>query len=81
MALAIVNKEFVVYYQPIVDSFSQEIYSYEALIRWLHPLKGILSPDNFIPVAEKTGMINEMGKALLEIACREAACWAVPAKI
>ncbi|MBS6125165.1 MAG: EAL domain-containing protein, partial [Veillonella sp.] len=81
MALAIVNKEFVVYYQPIVDSFSQEIYSYEALIRWLHPLKGLLSPDNFIPVAEKTGMINEMGKAVLEIACREAACWAVPAKI
>ena len=50
MALAIVNKEFVVYYQPIVDSFSQEIYSYEALIRWLHPLKGLLSPDNFTPV-------------------------------
>lgn len=81
MALAIVNKEFVVYYQPIVDSFSQKIYSYEALIRWVHPLKGLLSPDSFIPVAEKTGMINEMGKAVLEIACREAAGWAVPAKI
>lgn len=81
MALAIVNKEFVVYYQPIVDSFSQKIYSYEALIRWIHPLKGLLSPDNFIPVAEKTGMINEMGKAVLEIACREAACWAIPVKI
>ncbi|TCC79802.1 bifunctional diguanylate cyclase/phosphodiesterase [Citrobacter braakii] len=81
MALAIVNKEFVVYYQPIVDSFSQKIYSYEALIRWIHPLKGLLSPDSFIPVAEKTGMINEMGKAVLEIACREAAGWAVPAKI
>ncbi|HCW0180788.1 EAL domain-containing protein [Citrobacter braakii] len=81
MALAIVNKEFVVYYQPIVDSFSQKIYSYEALIRWLHPLKGLLSPDSFIPVAEKTGMINEMGKAVLEIACREAACWAIPVKI
>jgi EAL domain-containing protein (putative c-di-GMP-specific phosphodiesterase class I) len=40
MAMAIVNKEFVVYYQPIVDSFSREIYSYEALIRWIHPLKG-----------------------------------------
>ena len=81
MALAITNKEFVVYYQPIVDSFTREIYSYEALIRWIHPLKGVLSPDTFIPAAEKTGMINEMGKSVLEMACREAACWAVPAKI
>jgi len=81
MAQALVNKEFVVYYQPIVDSFSREIYSYEALIRWIHPLKGLLSPDSFIPVAEKTGMINEMGKLVLEMACREAASWAIPAKI
>lgn len=81
MALALANKEFVVYYQPIVDSFTQEIYSYEALIRWIHPLKGILSPDTFIPVAEKTGMINEMGKSMLEMACREAASWVIPAKI
>jgi len=81
MAMALVNKEFVVYYQPIVDSFTQEIYSYEALIRWIHPLKGLLSPDTFIPVAEKTGMINEMGKSVLEMACREAASWAIPAKI
>lgn len=81
MAMALVNKEFVVYYQPIVDSFSREIYSYEALIRWMHPRKGLLSPDSFIPVAEKTGMINEMGKSVLEMACREASSWAVPAKI
>jgi len=81
MAMALVNKEFVVYYQPIVDSFTQEIYSYEALIRWIHPLKGLLSPDTFIPVAEKTGMINEMGKSVLEMACWEAASWAIPAKI
>lgn len=81
MAQALVNKEFVVYYQPIVDSFSREIYSYEALIRWIHPLKGLLSPDSFIAVAEKTGMINEMGKSVLEMACREAASWVIPAKI
>lgn len=81
MALALTNKEFVVYYQPIVDSFSREIYSYEALIRWIHPLKGLLSPDSFIPVAEKTGMINEVGKLVLEMACREAASWVIPAKI
>jgi diguanylate cyclase (GGDEF)-like protein len=81
MALALMNKEFVVYYQPIVDSFSREIYSYEALIRWIHPVKGLLSPDSFISVAEKTGMINEMGKSVLEMACREAASWVIPAKI
>lgn len=81
MALALTNKEFVVYYQPIVNSFSREIYSYEALIRWIHPLKGILSPDSFIPVAEKTGMINEMGKSMLQMACKEAASWAMPVKI
>ena len=61
MALALDNHEFVVYYQPIVDSFSSEIYGYEALIRWMHPVKGMLSPDYFISVAEKTGMINEIG--------------------
>lgn len=72
MALAIDNHEFVVYYQPIVDSFSNEIYGYEALIRWIHPVKGILSPDYFISVAEKTGMINQIGKNVLELACREA---------
>jgi predicted signal transduction protein with EAL and GGDEF domain len=67
MALAIDNNEFVVYYQPIVDSFSNEIYGYEALIRWIHPVKGILSPDYFISVAEKTGMINEIGKMCLSL--------------
>ena len=81
MVLALVNKEFVVYYQPIVDSFSQEVYSYEALIRWMHPQKGLLSPDTFIPVAEKTGMVNEIGRSVLEMACREAASWAIPVKI
>jgi sensor c-di-GMP phosphodiesterase-like protein len=55
MALAIDHNEFVVYYQPIVDSFSNEIYGYEALIRWIHPVKGILAPDYFISVAEKRG--------------------------
>ncbi|HDT0679623.1 TPA: EAL domain-containing protein, partial [Enterobacter asburiae] len=81
MALAIDNHEFVVYYQPIVDSFSNEIYGYEALIRWIHPVKGLLSPDYFISVAEKTGMINQIGKTVLELACREAVSWAVPARI
>ncbi|MDE4081553.1 MULTISPECIES: putative bifunctional diguanylate cyclase/phosphodiesterase [Enterobacter cloacae complex] len=81
MAKAIKNNEFVIYYQPIVNAFSKEIYGYEALIRWRHPEKGMLSPDRFIFAAEKTGMINEIGKTVLELACWEAASWAVPAMI
>ena len=81
MARAIENDEFVVYYQPIVNSVSKEIYGYEALIRWMHPVKGMLSPDSFIFAAEKTGMINEIGKTVLKLACREAVSWAVPARI
>lgn len=53
MARAIENNEFIVYYQPIVNSVSKEIYGYEALIRWMHPVKGMLSPDSFIFAAEK----------------------------
>ncbi len=81
MAKAIENNEFIVYYQPIVNSISKEIYGYEALIRWMHPVKGMLSPDSFIFAAEKTGMINEIGKTVLKLACREAVSWAVPARI
>ncbi|WP_165465038.1 putative bifunctional diguanylate cyclase/phosphodiesterase [Enterobacter cloacae] len=81
MARAIENNEFVVYYQPIVNSVSKEIYGYEALIRWIHPVKGMLSPDSFIFAAEKTGMINAIGKTVLKLACREAVSWAVPARI
>ncbi|HEM8790170.1 EAL domain-containing protein [Enterobacter hormaechei subsp. xiangfangensis] len=81
MARAIENDEFVVYYQPIVNSVSKEIYGYEALIRWMHPVKGVLAPDSFIFAAEKTGMINEIGKTVLKLACREAVSWTVPARI
>ena len=81
MARAIENNEFIVYYQPIVNSVSKEIYGYEALIRWMHPVKGMLSPDSFIFAAEKTGMINEIGKTVLKLACREEVSWAVPARI
>lgn len=81
LAMALINKEFVVYYQPIVDSFSGDIYGYEALVRWKHPVRGLLAPDIFIPVAEKTWMINELGEIVLELACREAASWAIPARI
>ncbi|HGV0043163.1 TPA: putative bifunctional diguanylate cyclase/phosphodiesterase [Enterobacter ludwigii] len=81
LSVAVANKELVVYYQPIVDSYTTEIYGYEALLRWNHPVKGIIAPDDFISVAEKTGFIHEIGKAALEIACKEATTWKVPARI
>jgi EAL domain-containing protein (putative c-di-GMP-specific phosphodiesterase class I) len=55
MALAIDHNEFVVYYQPIVDSFSNEIYGYEALIRWIHPVKGYSRQIILFPSLKKRG--------------------------
>ncbi|MPM15120.1 hypothetical protein SDC9_61486 [bioreactor metagenome] len=66
---AIENKEFQLYYQPIVDVQNGKIKGCEALIRWIHPQKGIISPGKFIPVAEENGTIIRIGKWVLESAC------------
>ncbi|MDG1644262.1 EAL domain-containing protein [Klebsiella huaxiensis] len=73
--------EFRVYYQPIADTINGEIYGYEALVRWFHPLRGSVSPSEFIPVAEKIGLINPLGEWVLRTACREAASWSSPLKV
>ncbi|MFK3706922.1 putative bifunctional diguanylate cyclase/phosphodiesterase [Klebsiella sp. NPDC088457] len=78
---ALDNGEFQVYYQPIADTVSGEIYGYEALVRWFHPLRGVVPPTTFIPVAEKTGMINPLGEWVLRTACEEAASWSSPLKV
>jgi EAL domain-containing protein (putative c-di-GMP-specific phosphodiesterase class I) len=67
--------EFVVHYQPIVDLRSDKVQGVEALVRWNHPERGLLNPEEFIPVAEEIGLIVPLGEAVLEEACRWALRW------
>jgi diguanylate cyclase (GGDEF)-like protein len=72
---AIANKEFELYYQPLVNLQSNEISAFEALLRWHHPVRGLISPAEFIPVAEETGLIILLGEWVLREACKETANW------
>ncbi len=72
---AVTRQEFTVCYQPIMDARSERIVSAEALIRWNHPEKGIVSPGMFIPLAEEIGVIVPIGEWVLRQACREAMSW------
>jgi diguanylate cyclase (GGDEF)-like protein/PAS domain S-box-containing protein len=72
---AIQLDELELHYQPIVDTRTLRVCGAEALIRWRHPTKGMIYPDQFIPLAEETGMITQIGEWLLHTACIEAASW------
>jgi EAL domain-containing protein (putative c-di-GMP-specific phosphodiesterase class I) len=72
---ALERRELELHYQPIVNLDSGEVTAVEALLRWRHPLRGLLWPADFLPVAEATGLIAEIGDWTLEEACREAAQW------
>jgi len=72
---AILDGGFEIYYQPVVDLRSNQISGCEALLRWRHPRRGMISPVEFIPVAEETGLINQLGEWVLTTACVEAATW------
>lgn len=72
---ALENNEFQLYYQPKVDLVSGEIVEMEALIRWNHPEKGMISPVDFIPVAEDTGLILPIGEWVLRTACKQNKIW------
>ncbi|MEO8458656.1 MAG: EAL domain-containing protein [Chloroflexota bacterium] len=78
---AIDNGEFVVYYQPQVRVDSGEVTGAEALVRWNHPERGMIPPSDFIPLAEETGLINQLGELVLREACREAVTWRYPLRI
>ena len=67
---AIERNEFVMHYQPLVDMQSTSIVSLEALVRWQHPTRGLLYPDKFIGIAEQSGLIDGLGKAVIREVCR-----------
>ena len=75
MRVALTNGEFRLHYQPQYELATGRIVGAEALIRWKHPSLGFIPPMKFIPVAERTGLINEIGAWVLETACRQAQAW------
>jgi len=72
---ALVNGGFELHYQPLVNLHTGVVSGCEALLRWRHPERGMVSPAEFIPIAEDTGLINEIGDWVLRTACNEAATW------
>ena len=78
---ALANGEFELHYQPLVDIATDRISGFESLLRWRHPDKGMISPADFVPVAEDIGLIVPIGEWVLREACTEAAKWPAEVKI
>jgi diguanylate cyclase (GGDEF)-like protein len=74
---ALAEQQFFLLYQPIYDLRTRRVAGLEAVIRWQHPERGVLSPDVFIPLAEETGLIVPIGRFMLEAACGRCAAWDV----
>ncbi|MFN5277038.1 EAL domain-containing protein, partial [Bradyrhizobium sp.] len=85
LSVAIKNGELSLYYQPQAVAGASvagsQIIGFEALARWHHPVRGFVPPSDFIPLAEESGLIVEMGEWILREACREAASWTVPMQV
>jgi diguanylate cyclase (GGDEF)-like protein/PAS domain S-box-containing protein len=85
LSLAIKNGELSLHYQPQATSrhtvAGTEVIGFEALARWLHPVRGFVQPSDFIPLAEESGLIVAMGEWILREACREAASWSRPLQV
>ena len=78
---ALLREELRLHYQPLVDAHTREVTSYEALVRWHHPTRGTVSPADFIPLAEESGLIVPIGEWVVRTACEEAATWARGEKV
>ena len=72
---ALTLRQFEVYYQPQVALDGDRLSGFEALVRWRHPERGMISPAEFVPLAEEIGLIGQLGEWVLLTACREAASW------
>lgn len=72
---ALSNDEMVIYYQPKIDLVTNKICGMESLIRWRHPLKGLVLPSDFLPIAESTGLIHEIGLWVFSQACKQVLAW------
>jgi len=78
---AMVKDEFELYYQPLVNLQDNRITAFEALLRWNHPVRGLISPADFIPIAEETGLIVPLGEWVLRRACLETSKWPADIKV
>ncbi len=78
---AIAEEQFELHYQPVVDVATRQICGVEALVRWRHPDRGLVGPDQFIPLAESTGLIVPIGEWILQRACADAAKWPAHIKL
>lgn len=72
---ALTNNEMSIYYQPKVNVLTEKIVGMEALLRWKHPTKGLIHPNSFLPIAEKTGIIHELGIWVFREVCKQAKHW------
>jgi diguanylate cyclase (GGDEF)-like protein len=81
LRVALAQDAFELHYQPQVDLRSDRVIGCEALLRWRHPVRGMVSPADFVPVAEETGLIEEIGQWVLRTACAEAAAWPADVRI
>lgn len=75
---AIERNQFLLHYQPLISSLTGEVVGFEALLRWQHPERGMIPPLEFIPLAEKSGLIIKIGQWVLQTACAAAASWKKP---
>ena len=73
--VALTSRQFFLQYQPTISLATGEITGVEALIRWSHPTRGTIAPNDFIPIAERSGLIIPIGRWVLGEACRQAAHW------